>query len=140
METVTEAGHRDRTRQRFHARIKRAGHDKVEENDEGYECHYSNHTKLTNHVPTQFPTGTGATGTTVHSPVVTVCNMGCVYIHNMPRDSPSRLRRKPCSRTTRGMRRFTHPVTAPPNLSAGTKVRSHNRMCITQWESMGTEV
>jgi len=34
----------------------------------------SQHTKLTNHVPTQLPTGTG---TTVHSPVVTVCNMEC---------------------------------------------------------------
>ena len=61
------------------------------------------HTKLTNHVPTQLPTGTG---TTVHS-TLSIHDSYNMYIHNMPRDSPSRLRRKPCSRTMRDMREHT---------------------------------
>ena len=39
-----------------------------------------------------------------HGACVGVANSYVMYIHNMPRDSPSRLRRKPCSRTMRGMR------------------------------------
>ena len=42
------------------------------------------HTKLTNHVPTQLPTGTG---TTVHS-TLSIHNSYNMYIHNMPRDTP----------------------------------------------------
>ena len=41
------------------------------------------HTKLTNHVPTQLPTGTG---TTVHS-TLSIHNSYNMYIHNMPRDN-----------------------------------------------------
>ena len=41
------------------------------------------HTKLTNHVPTQLPTGTG---TTVHSTLL-IHDSYNMYIHNMPRDT-----------------------------------------------------
>ena len=57
-----------------------------------------------------------------------------MYIHNMPRDSPSRLRRKPCSRTMRGMREHAacentpcdnllHPKTImfPPTFCLGVR-------------------
>ena len=64
--------------------------------------------KTKNHVPTRLPTGTGTTvyarNCMQHGACVGVANSYVMYMHNMPRDSPSRRRRKPCSRTMLGMR------------------------------------
>ena len=60
-EAISPAGRLDQARRRFHARMDRARQEEVKKNDKVHSRHGCPTTKLTNHVPTRLPTGTGTT-------------------------------------------------------------------------------
>ena len=107
---LSPAGQRDPARRRIHARMDRAGHEKVTKNDKEHDRHkhrlHKQRTTLPHNSPQVpvLPYTVPCDNCMQHG--MLVCRQGRsynMYVHIMPRDSPSRLRRKPCSRTMRGM-------------------------------------